>query len=156
MKKAQIIFYIVLSAYIFIQTSFFPEPIANFLIKTFEPKLNQTTIISSPMIFVRYQNFVIHSGLLIAFLCVLQVIRISFRQFISDPSLKARSTYFTLKMVGFTFTYLIALSVINIVKGDIRGVFELSSDSFLVLTVFLLFPFYGFLKELKGRNRAGK
>lgn len=142
-------FYFFLSIYIFIQTSFFPQQPARFLIYFFAPKIDNTSIIFSPYDHVRYLNIVVYCGLAVSGTFFLKSLNIFLQRIIKKSELINRLINLAITLSTLTLVFLCTVKVYHLSKGNETGFFEISAESLITLVVLLICAVFYFYKSKK-------
>ena len=142
-------FYFFLSIYIFIQASFFPQQPARFLIYSYAPKIDNTSIIFLPYDHVRYLNIVVYCGLAISGTFFLKSLNIFFQRILKKSEMINRIIETAITLLIFTLVFLCTVKVYHLSKGNEAGLFEISDESLVTLIVLLICVSLNFFRKAK-------
>jgi len=150
MTKRKYLLYFILSVYIFIQTAFFPKPLADILIRIFEPKINGELISFSPYDYVRYFNIVVYCGLPLSCMLFLKAAKIILQRFFERRKEINKYINIVIRLANFTLAYLCGVKVYHLSQGENQGLFAISSETFITLIGLLIcFTSDFIIKEFK-------
>lgn len=135
--KYKIFIYLILSLYLLIQTTFFPQKLAHLLMAMFEPTVDGRTMITSPYDIVRYYNLVVYGGLTVAGSFFLEALELVLHRFAKDRGLAANIIGLWLKLLNVVFVYLCLVRVFHLFRGEKTAFFSLSLESTVTLLVLL-------------------
>ena len=130
-------FYLMLSFYIFVQATFFPQKPANFLIYFFNPKLESGVSVFSISDHLRYLTIVVYTGLAIssAFFC-LALDRILFHWI--DRARIFNLIHLIINQLNLILGFLCGVKVYHLIQGDNPGFFSISDKTLITLFILII------------------
>ena len=148
-------FYLMLSFYIFVQATFFPQKPANFLINIFNPKLDSGVSVFSINDHLRYLTIVVYTGLAIsgAFFCL------ALDKILShwiDRTRIFNFIHLIITQSNLILGFLCGVKVYHLIRGDNPSFFSISNQTLITLVVLIICTsIYSFRKQRSGSQRSG-
>lgn len=144
-------FYLILSLYIFIQTTFFPKAIADILIDIVNPKLDSGNTAFLIQDYVRYLTIVVYSGLAISsafFFTALDILILKWIKSIKTYSF----IHLFVVFLNFSIGFLCGVKVYHLLRGKNPGFFAISGQTTVTLIVLLICILTYTVRKEKRRN----
>ena len=149
--------YFLLSIYVFVQASFFPQKIAQFLIRMFQPRIGHQAILFSPDDHVRYYNIVLYAGLGIFSVLLSKGFKGLLRIKANHEGIVYRVIATLLTVGSCAMVYLCTVMIYRLFHGEETGLFSLSSTALIPLAVLLIFvAHYSYVTNRKGVSTKPK
>jgi len=148
--------YIPLSIYVLVQTSFFPEKIAQILMYVFEPRLNGRAALSSPGEIARYYNIVVYSGLGISCLLFLTGIKLFLNGIFKNRQKILRFAHLSIHLLIFASVFLCGIKVFRLIRGNNMGLFHLPLETATVMVTLMVLIACDFLRRRNNTNAPDK
>lgn len=130
-------FYLMLSIYIFVQATFFPQKPANILINFLNPQLDSGVSVFLVHDYVRYLTIVVYTGLAIsgAFF-FLAIDKILFQR------VESKKTYNVIHLIitqlNFILGFLCGVKVYHLFHGDNPSFLSISNQTLITLVVLII------------------
>lgn len=138
MKTYRIYVYLLISIYIFIQTSFFPQKLAHPLMGLFEHTPDGRTIISSPQDIVMYYNMVVYGGLAISGSLFLEACRLILRRIAKSNEIVGGAIDLVFRLLVVATVFLCTSAIYHLCRGEKAGLLSLSYEAMVTLLVLIL------------------
>lgn len=130
-------FYLMLSIYIFVQATFFPQKPANILINLFSPKLDSGISVFSISDHIRYLTIVVYSGLAISgafFFLALDKILLHW----VHRTWAYNVIHLIITQSNLILGFLCGVKVYHLIRGDNPGFFSISNQTLITLVVLMI------------------
>lgn len=147
MKTYKVYLYLLVSIYIFIQTSFFPQKLAHLLMTVFASTADGKTIITSPHTMVQYYNIVVCGGLAIAGTLFLVALRLVVRRFAKGRGIVVDTIELVFRLLAVVLIFLCTVTIYHLFRGEQAGLFSLSNETLVTLMVLLVCLVWDFFRR---------
>ena len=146
-------FYLIISIYMFIQTTFFPKAIAEILICIIIPKLESGNAVFLLPEYVHYLTIVVYSGL--AFSCAFFFMALDILILKWIKSVKIYNfAHFSIALINCTIGFLCGVKVYHLVRGENPSFFSISGQTTVTLVVLLICVLTYTARKDKRRNES--
>ncbi len=139
--------YLLLSVYIFVQTSFFPQILSDSLIYFFGPKLNEKSVIFSPYDHIRYNNIVVYCGLALSGTLLLKAAKLVLHNLFKDREKIKRYTDIAISLTTIPLVFLCTVAVYHLYRGEEANLFSVSREGIATLATILVCVVFDFYRK---------
>lgn len=151
--KHREILYLLLSIYILIQATLFPEKPAEFLIYIFQPKLDGRSVFFSPYDHARYLNIIVYIGLALSGAFFFNAAKLSFKYFLKRKERIIKFIDIATSLATITLVFLCTVKVYHLFQGENVGLFSPSGETAATLAVLLVCVVFNFFRKRKNNLR---